>query len=461
MSKVKKLLAMLMAVVMTLGMSVTAFAAGTASIKVVGLTKESTTVSIYRVVTWNQAESKWDIESWAQGNDEDGQPYVIETTNPYTINWDGLRDIIDEEATLVDTQTVTDGEVTFSGLDIGAYLIVAGGNVDAGAKTEYSAMGTFTYKWDESTKLMVPDNKEINAKGSDYTLTKTYADGSYDFVSRGETITYNIDTVFPSFEKGSTNRVFEITDEPTGLTIKDIEVYVADMDNPITEGTDYTLTPSRETWTENTAVTVSFTRDYLENDSHATSAVRVVVTAEVTGDNEYSNIARSTNAETPTTPVPGDTGSITINKEDTAGHPLTGATFSVSKDGDATKLQFVKTETTDVYKLATPEEIADSNITKYTDILLETGTLVLKGLDEGTYTIVEEKAPDGYGTTTINPVTITNGEIEDVVIDVPNSRLADLPSTGGIGTTIFTIGGCLIMIVAAGLFFATRRKAEK
>ena len=45
--------------------------------------------------------------------------------------------------------------------------------------------------------------------------------------------------------------------------------------------------------------------------------------------------------------------------------------------------------------------------------------------------------------------------------DVINKKLIALPSTGGIGTTIFTIGGCAIMIVAAGLFFATRRKAEK
>lgn len=44
---------------------------------------------------------------------------------------------------------------------------------------------------------------------------------------------------------------------------------------------------------------------------------------------------------------------------------------------------------------------------------------------------------------------------------IPNTKLSALPSTGGIGTTIFTIGGCVIMIAAAGLFFATRRKAEK
>ena len=42
-----------------------------------------------------------------------------------------------------------------------------------------------------------------------------------------------------------------------------------------------------------------------------------------------------------------------------------------------------------------------------------------------------------------------------------NTKLASLPSTGGIGTTIFTIGGCLIMVIAAGLFFASRRKASK
>ena len=46
-------------------------------------------------------------------------------------------------------------------------------------------------------------------------------------------------------------------------------------------------------------------------------------------------------------------------------------------------------------------------------------------------------------------------------INIKNTKISSLPSTGGIGTTIFTIGGCAIMIVAAGLFFATRRKTQK
>ena len=43
---------------------------------------------------------------------------------------------------------------------------------------------------------------------------------------------------------------------------------------------------------------------------------------------------------------------------------------------------------------------------------------------------------------------------------IPNTQLSALPSTGGIGTTIFTIGGCAIMIAAAALFFAGRRKEK-
>lgn len=66
----------------------------------------------------------------------------------------------------------------------------------------------------------------------------------------------------------------------------------------------------------------------------------------------------------------------------------------------------------------------------------------------------------GSGTVTQIVEIDENGNTKPVT-DIPNTKLASLPSTGGIGTTIFTVGGCAIMIVAAALFFATRRKAEK
>ena len=49
---------------------------------------------------------------------------------------------------------------------------------------------------------------------------------------------------------------------------------------------------------------------------------------------------------------------------------------------------------------------------------------------------------------------------ESGITTITNTKLSALPSTGGIGTTIFTIAGCVIMIAAAGLFFASRKKSD-
>lgn len=145
----------------------------------------------------------------------------------------------------------------------------------------------------------------------------------------------------------------------------------------------------------------------------------------------------------------------------------------------------------------------------YTTVSDENGYLSFTGLDAGTYTLQETKAPEGYSLNdAVIPVEITaeyndDGTLKSYVIkvnnentstytatydanekgkvteikvepehendwsdvsdthEIKNTKLASLPSTGGIGTTIFTIGGCLIMVVAAGLFFASRRKASK
>lgn len=128
----------------------------------------------------------------------------------------------------------------------------------------------------------------------------------------------------------------------------------------------------------------------------------------------------------------------------------------------------------------------------------ESGRLEINGLDSDvTYYLVEKKAPSGY-TVNTTPVkvkinatykegiltgydvvfnddeaithykykegqtTIVNNEdTASNPFGFKNTTLTNLPSTGGIGTTIFTIGGCAIMVTAAGLYFATRKKTEK
>ena len=97
--------------------------------------------------------------------------------------------------------------------------------------------------------------------------------------------------------------------------------------------------------------------------------------------------------------------------------------------------------------------------------------MVLKGLDVGIYYFKETVAPEGYHIADspkgydaqAEIVAPENGVTEIIKAEtaLTNTKLSSLPSTGGIGTTIFTIGGCVIMIAAAGLFFASRKKENK
>ena len=105
-------------------------------------------------------------------------------------------------------------------------------------------------------------------------------------------------------------------------------------------------------------------------------------------------------------------------------------------------------------------------------------------LNDTVYTIVIEQALDNDGKLTswsikINGATIadSNGNKSEFTVSyegekitvsdaknetqIMNTKISNLPSTGGIGTTIFTIAGCLIMVTAAGLFFASRKRTNK
>lgn len=447
MKKMKKFFAVILSLAMVLGMSMTAFAteAGTATqtatgkITVEGLTNEKTTVKIYKVVSWDEANSEWKVENWAKGK-------VDLTKDPVTINWNALKEIATDANLYQAAKEVSNGTAEFDNLEIGAYLITANG-----ATTVYNVMGDFTYDYD-SDNLMVPAQKTISAKASDYKVVKTFKNGDSDkFVKLGDSIPFVITTTFPSYEDGTNNRTFTITDTPTGMKITDIKVKVGNDD--LQEGTEYTLDktlPSTE------AVTVNFASAYIGTDNeHAGKTVTVEVAATVTETGTYSNEATTNKASDPST-VEGETGSITINKVDKKDNVLKGAEFSVALDG--TKLEFVEVET-GVYRLATAD---DAENTKVTNVVATNGSVVVKGLDEGTYKIVEEKAPKGYSVVDVPVQTISKRQnATNITVKVTDTKLSALPHTGGIGTTIFTIAGCAIMVAAAFFFFTSRKKANK
>ena len=173
-----------------------------------------------------------------------------------------------------------------------------------------------------------------------------------------------------------------------------------------------------------------------------------------------------------------------IVKIDTDVNLLPGAEFTLSSGGNA--IEFIKSGNN--YRVAKSGETGANPTLTSSDEKLH-----ITGLDAGTYTLTETKAPSGYNMAR-EPITIiikgvTNvaadagkqgniysdadctlqwktseykeeGEVLDNTIEVINRTGSELPSTGGIGTTIFYIVGGILIIGAAVILIA-RRKSRK
>ena len=99
----------------------------------------------------------------------------------------------------------------------------------------------------------------------------------------------------------------------------------------------------------------------------------------------------------------------------------------------------------------------------------ENGKIEIDGLDADTYYLREVKAPAGYNKLAadvkveITGATTVEGKLSytTVVAKVNNQSGTELPSTGGIGTTIFYVLGSVLLVGAAVLLITKKRMSAQ
>ena len=160
--------------------------------------------------------------------------------------------------------------------------------------------------------------------------------------------------------------------------------------------------------------------------------------------------------------------------------PLENATFQLSKTSGGDAIQFVSAGTNQ-YRLATAAEIADNKVTKVTSITTDsTGKFTITGLDADTYYLTETAAPAAYNKLAGAITVVLDSNTDDAQgndglkqinatiqlkqdgtsvdeIEILNQSGTELPSTGGIGTTIFYVVGS-ILVIAAGVLLITKKR---
>ena len=296
----------------------------------------------------------------------------------------------------------------------------------------------------------------------------------------GHEVDFTITTTIPTGLDSYTNYTFNIVDTMSeGLTYKgDFLVHTVGAKTSLQKDEDYTLTIEGQT------ITVTLASKYVLANPGQKIEITYVATVNnksLTKDREnnsvhivYSNNPADSNSTVTTVDkvVYVYNFDIVIDKVDGADNKkLEGAQFALYKETGYVDLYYQwydeNHENPNTFGWSTE---ADRTIVK-TD---KNGVASFKGLVPGTYYLQEIKAPDGYNTLD-KPVKVEitatydeNGNITtnatqneqkhyQVTSTITNNKGTVLPSTGGIGTTIFYVVGGLLMVGAAILLITKKR----
>ena len=464
----KKLFAALLAAALVLAMAVPAFAETNAtkgSITISNTVKDET-YTIYRMFKLDSynaesntysytVESDWEgfFKTGAGGNyiTLDGQNHPTWTAadeNDSTtvaafakaaLAWAADKKISGTK------ETATGDTVTFSNLDLGYYLVDSSLGALCGLNTT-NPDATIKEK-NEKPEI----KKEVQTSAGDWS--------SENNAKIGDTVEYKVE-----IKVADGAQKYTVTDTMSkGLTFNNSSLKVTANDAVTT---DYTLTSTTN------GFTLVLPETYV---STLTKGTTIIVTynatlnkdAVIDGDGNANEVKLSYGNHQNTVPSKVTTKSYQfdlVKVDGTTNKLLDGAEFELA-DGE-TKLSFVK-DTAGNYRVAmTGEEGATTTIT------VKGGKVNIYGLAGKAYTLTEIKAPDGYNKlVTSETVNLADGSKTHATFDadvykdggvvVKNNAGTVLPSTGGMGTTLFYVIGGGLMVAAVVLLVTKKRMEHK
>lgn len=368
---------------------------------------------------------------------------------------------------------------TFSNLDFGYYLV----KPYASGEKDNSARGT-----DAMLINVVDDKASITLKNTYPTVDKKVENYKGNGAQVGDKVTFTLTSKVPDTSEFD-HYTFKLLDTLSeGLTFNDdsnivVKIGTATLTRATHEGTgDYTLTKSDDGQTVTFDLS-SYIKPATGNGPAAGTEITVTYTATLnekaetsTTGNGNTNSAKVQYTNGPSTTdfgesTPSETHTYTfgfdLKKVDGDSRALAGAKFSLYKKGSTEAIQFVKTAE-GTYRVATNADAGE----KVTEVETpENGIIKFTGLDDGEYTLKETQAPTDYNKAADTEIKITatykpNGTLDtwtvnnkgtDGFVTIVNRKGTLLPSTGGMGTVIFTVAGAAIVIAGVAWTIARRR----
>lgn len=478
MKRMKKLFAILMTMAMVMGLGITAMAApdsATITIDNAGANAKFSNVQV--VVANPKTTTGWDIVDTytdyftAQFTGMSEQEILTAMIRDAKDEDTGIEDYDNKYAAALDAICATIPAPETLGTGSPLTVNSAGVYVIRGFETGYSygTMAAYISFGDYNTTTGVPailNNATVEAKRVPTTVVKS-SDDANKVTEIGKTLTYTVTGTVPYIpETELSTAKYWVTDKITGakyvLTGGVLKVTVE-----TTGGYKkiYDVTPSKD------GFTLDLT-EILDENAYANDEITISYQAEVTdiqvGNTVYVGTGEN-NGDYGHDSDDAYTGNVKLLKLASDDDNETNLEDN-AKLADADFVMYKKENGANKYAT-----VSDGKLTGWVDkkenaTTLTTnanGEIEVEGLDLGTYYFEEIKAPTGYSldATPVDAEITLEGQTATAVIDGEqavkfNTTLSALPGTGGMGTTIFTIAGCVIMISAAGLFFASRRKAN-